>query len=116
MIKIHKGEMILKVPMGSFRTIYHPAGWSVVEDIPVEPSQEPSKAPGEGRGSTPPTGSETHSKDPPRPHSQNAESDENTLSNMTDNELRQYASLLGIRVKDLKTRDKLIKAIRAHQR
>lgn len=116
MLKISKDNMVLEVTRGAFKSVYGPSGWAVVEDTSVEPPQEPSKAPGEGRGSTPPTGSETPPKDLYRPHSKNAESDENTLSNMTDNELRQYASLLGIRVRDLKTRDKLIKSIKAHQR
>lgn len=115
MLKISKGNMVLEVTMGAFKTIYGPSGWAVVEDTPVESPQEPSEAPGEAGGSIPTPDPET----PPEDHSEASEADQNSdekvLSEMTEDELRQYASLLGIKVKDLKTREKLVEAIKAHQ-
>ena len=37
------------------------------------------------------------------------------LAGMTDVELKQYASLLGIKTKGLKTKEELMEAIKAHQ-
>ena len=97
MLKISKDNMVLEVTRGAFKSVYGPSGWAVVEDTSVESPQESPKAPGEAGGSI------------PTPN-------EDTLSNMTEDELRQYASLLGIKVKDLKTREKLIRSIKAHQK
>ena len=42
--------------------------------------------------------------------------EEETLNKMSDDELKQYASLLGIQTKDLNGRKKLMEAIKARQK
>lgn len=116
MLKISKDNMVLEVTRGAFKSVYGPSGWAVVEDTSVESPQEPPKASGEAGGSIPTPNHETPSEGHQEPPETNLESDEDTLSNMTEDELRQYASLLGIKVKDLKTREKLIRSIKAHQK
>lgn len=113
MLKIYKGNMVLEVPKGSYKSIYAPSGWAVVEDTPVEPPQEPSPAPVEGEDSNT-TPNQEPSPEAPQ-EDQTPESEDDVLSKMSESELRQYASLLGIKVRDFKTKDKLVKAIKAHQ-
>lgn len=41
--------------------------------------------------------------------------EEEVLQNMSEVELKQYASLLGIKTRSLKTREELVEAIKAHK-
>lgn len=118
MIKIYKKGQTFMVPSGAFKSMYKPAGWSLEPDdpqedaggsllgeIPLGGSNPPS---GEGNGpsgpSTPPEGQE--GKQP---------TEEETLQAMSDDELKQYASLLGIKTKGVKDREELMEAIRANK-
>lgn len=117
MLKIHKDGMVLEVSKGAFKSIYSPSGWAVVEETPVMAPEEPPEAPGVSGGSNP---TPDPSEPPEGPYNSSdgetpSPSEEDTLENMSDNELKQYASLLGLKVKDLKTRESLIKAIQDHQ-
>lgn len=116
MLRITKGEQTLIVSKGAFKEMYSSSGWAVVDNTPAMPSQEPAVTPGEGGGSN-------HTADPeslPDGHSGGSDGDdtqdeENTLQNMSEVELKQYASLLGIKTKTLKTREELMEAIKAHK-
>lgn len=116
MLRITNGEQTLIVSKGAFKELYSSSGWAVVDGTPTIPLQEPAVAPGRGGGSNHTTGPENHSDG----HSVGSEVDdiqdeENTLQNMSEVELKQYASLLGIKTKTLKTREELMEAIRAHK-
>lgn len=116
MLRITNGEQTLIVSKGAFKELYSPSGWEVVDDTTAMPTQEPAVAPGGGGGSNHTAGPENH----PDGHSVGSEVDdiqdeENTLQNMSEVELKQYASLLGIKTKTLKTREELMEAIKAHK-
>ena len=110
MLRITNGERTLIVSKGAFKELYSSSGWAVVDDTLAMPPQEPAVTPGEEGGSN-------HTADPENPpegHSGGSD-EENTLQNMSEVELKQYASLLGIKTKTLKTREELMEAIKAHQ-
>lgn len=109
MLRITNGEQTLIVSKGAFKELYSHSGWAVVDDTPAMPLQEPAVTPGEGGGSNPTADPEN----PPDGHSEATE--EETLQNMSEVELKQYASLLGIKTKTLKTREELMEAIKAHK-
>lgn len=116
MVKITNGDLVLKVTGGAFRSIYAPAGWVEVGETPAMAPEEPPVGSRE-------TGGSNHTADPgeaPEGHSgasdgADTQDEENTLQNMSDVELKQYASLLGIKTKGLKTKEELMEAIKAHQ-
>ena len=112
MIKITKGGRVLEVTSGAYKAIYKATGWSPVEETPVAAPQEPAVGVSEEGGSNSiPEGHEASAE----PQGANM-GDEETLNKMSDDELKQYASLLGIQTKDLKGRKKLMEAIKAHQK
>lgn len=112
MIKISKGHLVLEVTSGAYKAIYKAAGWSPVEETSVAAPQEPAVGvSGEGGSNSTPEGQEASTE----PQGANTE-EEDTLNKMSDDELKQYASLLGIQTKDLKGRKKLMEAIKAHQK
>lgn len=110
MLRITNGEQILTVSKGAFREIYAPAGWEEYEETPLMPPLGLAKVSMESGGSNTPAGNEEPPED-----AKNAPSEEETLENMSEVELKQYASLLGIKTKTLKTREELMKAIKAHK-
>lgn len=112
MIKITKDGRVLGVTSGAYKAIYKATGWSPVEETSVAAPQEPAVDVSEegGSNSTP----EGHGVSA-EPQEDNMGEDE-TLNKMSNDELRQYASLLGIQTKDLKGRKKLMEAIKAHQK
>lgn len=128
MVKITNGDLVLKVTGGAFRSIYAPAGWVEVGETPAMAPAEPPVGSQETGGSNhtadPVKAPEGHSVDsedpegeePPKGHTVEDPTDEETLAGMTDVELKQYASLLGIKTKGLKTKEELMKAIKAHQK
>ena len=116
MLRITNGERTLIVSKGAFKELYSSSGWAVVDDTLAMPPQEPAVTPGEGGGSNPTTPVDN----PPEGPSDGLDGDESldeedTLQNMSEIELKQYASLLGIKTKTLKTREELMEAIKAHQ-
>lgn len=127
MVKITNGDLVLKVTGGAFSSIYAPAGWVEVGEIPAMVPEEPAVGSQETGGSNhtadpegapggSPEGSEDHKgEEPTEGHTGEDPTDEETLAGMTDVELKQYASLLGIKTKGLKTKEELMKAIKAHQ-
>lgn len=125
MIKITKDGRVLEVTSGAYKAIYKATGWSPVEETPVAASQEPavdvseeggSNSTPEGHGaSAEPQKPQEDLKDP-EPQEASGESEDETLNKMSNDELRQYVSLLGIQTKDLKGRKKLMEAIKAHQK
>ena len=110
MLRITNGEQTLIVSKGAFKELYSSSGWAVVDDTPAMPPQEPAVTPGEGGGSNHTTDPENHSD------GGDTQDEENTLQNMSEVELKQYASLLGIKTKTLKTREELMEAIKSHQK
>lgn len=113
MLKVYKGSMTLWVSNGAFRSIYAPSGWAVVEDVSPEPPQGPLEAPLGGEGDYHPLEKKMLSQDQ-NMASVEGETDEDTLNHLTEAELRQYASLLGIKPRGLK-RGQLLKAIKAKE-
>lgn len=122
MIKISKGHLVLEVTSGAYKAIYKAAGWSPVEETPAAAPQEPAVGVSEDGGSNPTPEDFTASEEPQEPQEDqedqeaSGESGDETLNKMSNNELRQYASLLGIQTKDLKGRKKLMETIKAHQK
>lgn len=122
MIRISKGDLVLEVTSGAYKAIYKAAGWSPVEETPVAAPQEPAVGVFEAGGSNSTPEDSTASEEPQEPQEDpedqeaSEESGDETLNKMSNNELRQYASLLGIQTKDLKGRKKLMEAIKAHQK
>lgn len=119
MIRIFKGDLVLEVTSGAYKAIYKATGWSPVEETPVAAPQEPAVGVSEAGGSNPTPGDSTASEEPQElqeDQEASEESGDETLNKMSNNELRQYASLLGIQTKDLKGRKKLMEAIKAHQK
>lgn len=119
MIKISKGGRVLEVTSGAYKAIYKATGWSPVEETPVAAPQEPAVGVSEVGGSNPTPEDSTASEEPQEPQEDqedSGESGDETLNKMSNDELRQYASLLGIQTKDLKGRKKLMEAIKAHQK
>ena len=114
MLRITNGEQTLIVSKGAFKELYSSSGWAVVDDTPAMPPQEPAVAPGEAGDSNTTSDQETGS-DGASMAPDTEVSDEETLAKMSDTELKQYASLLGIKTKNLKTREQLMEAIQAHQ-
>lgn len=112
MIKISKGHLVLEVTSGAYKAIYKAAGWSPVEETLASAPQEPAvDVSGEGGSNSTPESQEASTE----PQGANM-GEEETLNKMSDDELKQYASLLGIQTKDLKGRKKLMEAIKAHQK
>ena len=127
MVKITNGDLVLKVTGGAFHSIYAPAGWVEVGETPAMAPEEPPVGSQETGGSNhtadPVEAPEGHSgasedhkgEEPTEGHTGEHPTDEETLAGMSEVELKQYASLLGIRTKGLKTKEELMKAIKAHQ-
>lgn len=113
MIKISKGHLVLEVTSGAYKAIYKAAGWSPVGETTAAAPQAPAVGVSEEGGSSnsTPEGQEASTE----PQGANT-GEEDTLNKMSDDELKQYASLLGIQTKDLKGRKKLMEAIKAHQK
>lgn len=112
MMKIFKNGLVLEVTSGAYKSMYKAAGWSPVEETPVAAPQAPAvDVSGEGGSNSTPEGQEASTE----PQGANM-GEEETLNKMSDDELKQYASLLGIQTKDLKGRKKLMEAIKAHQK
>ena len=111
MIKIQKDDKVLRVTRGAYLEQYAPYGWKPVGGIPSPPPVESAVAPGD-------LGEDIHTpldETPPEEPQEPAEDLETTLSHMNLMELRQYASLMGIRTKNLKNRESLIEAILQNQ-
>lgn len=110
MIKISKEGLVLEVSSGAYKTMYKAAGWSPVVKTPAAAPQEPAvDFSGEGGSNSTPEDNEV-SEEPQEAHTE----EEEILNKMSDDELRQYASLIGIQTKDLKGRKKLMEAIKVH--
>lgn len=106
MITIHKNGATRRVTKSAFREIFSPLGWKAEMVFTTKAPQEAAKAPGEAQGSKPTMGKGEPSHEPDMDSG-----GEETLDNMSDGELRQYASLLGVKTSGLKTRKDLIRAI-----
>lgn len=102
MVTIRKNGMVLEVPSGAFKSMYKPAGWEKDSDLPIHDTIEQEEAPVEAYE--------------PEDHKA-AQTDEEVLQSMTREELKQYASLLGIKnLKGSTNRENLIKAIEEHSK
>lgn len=115
MLTIHKNGRTLQVTDGAFQSIYRHTGWSVVSEAPVEAPQEPAEAPGVAGGSNhTPQEEKPTSELPTAPEKPSPSEEEEDLSTLSMEELRQYGSLLGIKVSGM-SRKNLIKAIQENQ-
>lgn len=115
MLTIHKSGRVLQVTKGAFQSIYRPSGWSVVSEAPVEAPQEPAEAPGVAGGSNHTPQEEKSTSEPSTASEDLSPSEgEEDLSTLSLEELRQYGSLLGIKVSGM-SRKNLIKAIKKNQ-
>lgn len=112
MIKISKDGLVLEVSSGAYKTMYKAAGWSPVVETPAAAPQEPAVDFSGERGSNHTPEDHDGSEEPQWANM----GEEEILNKMSDDELKQYASLLGIQTKDLKGRKKLMEAIKAPQK
>lgn len=115
MLRITLGGQTLLVPKGAFKELYSPLGWVVEESPSTAPWWPAMGSKGGGEGDTTPepeTSSDAPSSDP---ESNKNLDEEDILQNMSEVELKQYASLLGIKTKNLKTREGLVEAIKSHK-
>ena len=96
MIKIKRGTHELEVTKGAFKSIFAPAGYIVVE--------QPAKA-----LETPEGGEE------PELEEEQQDLSEKPLSEMSFNELKEYAEQLGIQTSGMRTHQQLKRAIQAAQ-
>lgn len=96
MITIYKGNQKAVVPSGSYKHMFKPYGWT---------TKKPKGTPQE----------EDHIEETTTPKEQgNApqqEGSKTSLESMSDQELRQYAALVKVNVKGLKTREELLEAL-----
>lgn len=115
MLRITDGVHTLLVSKGAFREIYSIGGWAEVKDPPEFGSQRPAEA-SVGQGGSKPAPEPMEGSEGPYTASVSLLSYEEreALSSMSKAELRQYASLLGIKMKNLKTKERLTKAIELH--
>lgn len=115
MLRITRGGQTLLVPKGAFRELYSPLGWVVEGSSPIAPQWPAMGVSKGGEGDTtsyPETSPDTPASNP----EPNRDLDEESiLQNMSEVELKQYASLLGIKTKNLKTREGLMEAIKSHK-
>ena len=105
MLKITKEGKTITVTKGAFKEVYSHCGWvEVPENVatPAEKSYVASQRVSDSESVTTPKNSNSENYTP---------SDKDVLEGMSDEELRQYASLLGIKLKELKGREALMKAI-----
>lgn len=115
MLRITRGGQTLLVPKGAFRELYSPLGWVVEGSSPIAPQWPTMGVSEKGEGDNTPD-----PETPPDAPASDSESSKNLdeegiLQNMSEVELKQYASLLGIKTKNLKTREGLMEAIRSHK-
>lgn len=106
MAKIHKGSQTLEVTKGAYRAIYAPLGWSL--EASVEPTQAELPEGEENSSTTPPEQPQNDSQQESEDFEAEDEyQDEGTseeleelsekpLSEMSFDELKQYASELGL--------------------
>jgi len=113
MLRITRGGQTLLVPKGAFKELYSPLGW-VVEGSSPTASQWPDMGVS-GEGDTTPDPETPPDAPSSDPESNKNLDEEGILQNMSEVELKQYASLLGIKTKNLKTREGLMEAIRSHR-
>lgn len=106
MITIHKNGATRRVTKSAFREIFSPLGWKAEMVFTTKAPQEAARASGGTGGSKP-----TNGGDEPHHGPNKAHTEEDTLENMSDGELKQYASLLGVKTAGLKSRKDLIRAI-----
>lgn len=100
MITIYKGNQKATVPSGSYKSMFKPYGWTTRKP---KRGEEPPVPP------VPPQ--------PPVPPEENTSSrgDKTTLEGMSEQELRQYAALVKVNVKGLKTREELLEALKGKE-
>ena len=90
MITIQKGNMTREVSRSAFKSIYSLNGWV---EVKIEPSKDASQEP-----AVAPERSSDSSDSDNTPEDENASEEllGSKISNMSNKELKQYASLLGI--------------------
>lgn len=112
MMKISKNGLVLEVTSGAYKSMYKAAGWSPVRETIAAAPQKPAGGVSQEGGSNPPPKGHEAPTEPQKAHT----GEEETLHKMSDDELKQYASLLGIQTRDLKGRKKLMEAIKNHRK
>lgn len=97
MLTIYKGNQVAVIPSGSYKIMFKPYGWTTEKlggfsegDGPTKDTEHPVR----------PSLGDDHSR-----------GNKTTLENMSEQELRQYASLVKVNVRGLKTREELLKAL-----
>lgn len=106
MITIYKNGQKAVVPANAFKSMFQPYGWSL-----TPPSDKPKKGGKKEKLPPPPLKEEEDDEEEDTP-----EKTTEDLEKMTEPELRQYAALLGIKTKNLKSRDEVMEAIEAAQK
>lgn len=105
MITIYKGNQKAVVPSGSYKSLFKPYGWTTKKPKATpkeEDHTEETSGQQEGQGNT---------AQEEQGNTQQQEGDKTPLENMSEQELRQYAALVKVNVKGLKTREELLEAL-----
>lgn len=114
MAKIHKGSQTLEVTKGAYRAIYAPLGWSL--EASVEPTQAELPEGEENSSTTPPEqpqndfqqeSEDFEAEDEYQDEDTSEELSEKPLSEMSFDELKQYASELGLEYAGIRSKKEL---------
>lgn len=103
MITIYKGNQKAVVPSGSYKSLFKPYGWT---------TKKPKATPKEEDHTEETSGQQERQGD--TNHGEQGDTNEGgktPLENMSEQELRQYAALVKVNVKGLKTREELLEAL-----
>lgn len=107
MITIYKGNQKAVVPSGSYKSMFKPYGWT---------TKKPKATPkGEDRTEETTTRQQEEQGDTRQQQEEgdtaHEEQNKTPLESMSEQELRQYAALVKVNVKGLKTREELLEAL-----
>lgn len=110
MAKIHKGSQTLEVTKGAYKSIYAPLGWSL--ETSVEPTQAELPEGEENSSTMPPEQPQNDSQQESEGFEaedeyQDEELSEKPLSEMSFDELKQYASELGLEYVGIRSKKEL---------
>lgn len=115
MLRVTKKGMTLMVSKGAYGEIYSRKGWVPLDTNSSKDSQELYKGHKAEVADNHPSMVKDSNLGPPGPSESISPQEEDLLKDMSTMELKQYASLLGLNVGKLKSREDMVQAIRKHE-
>lgn len=115
MVKIKRGDHVLTVTSGAYKTIFKPMGYKVVKGNYTEPEEEEKVAEVEQTEEPDDPEQEEQDEEPDEEEEEDSGLDEKPLSEMNKTELKEYAEQLGIDAEGLskqEIRKAILKAIK----